>query len=106
MRGGGGGGWNWAYDPDLKVGGEASKDGSLSRRGVLLGLGRHRRRSAAMRPEGWLGFFVGSGGSALAVADRVGEMTRIRGGWAGLGCEMGDRMKCCGEIFFLFLFLH
>lgn len=39
-------GWNWAYDPDLEVGGEASKDGALRRRSVLLGLGRHRRRSA------------------------------------------------------------
>lgn len=44
-------GWNWAYDPDLEVGGEASKDGALRRRSVLLGLGRHRRRSAGMRPE-------------------------------------------------------
>lgn len=50
------------------------------------------RRSAAMRPEEWLGFLVGSGGSALAVADRVGEMNTDsrRLGWAGLGCEMGD----------------
>ena len=44
MRGRGGE-WNWAYDPDLEVGGEAAEDGALSRRGVLLGLGRHRRRS-------------------------------------------------------------
>ena len=44
-------GRNWAYDPDLEVGGEAAEDGALGRRGVLLRLGRHRRwRAAAMRP--------------------------------------------------------
>lgn len=88
-----------AYDPDLKVGGEAAEDGALRRSGVLLRLGRHRRRAAAMRPEstwdgmGWLGFLVGKRRGGDAVAAGV-KWERRRGSAATtLGCEI------CGPVF-------
>lgn len=83
------------------MGGEAAEDGALSRRGVLLRLGRHRRWAAAMRPEepGMARVFGGKlRGRLLRLQMEWERRALIRRGWAGLGCQMGDERD-----FFLFL---
>jgi hypothetical protein len=96
-------GWNWAYDPDLEVGGEASKDGALRRRSVLLGLGRHRRRGCGRSNLGWLGFLGGErrvGSCGCRSSREMNTDSRLLG-WAGLWDERWIEVMW-GEVFFSF----